>query len=165
MVKGRLILSSFIVIAGLSAVVHLYPSEEKKIKKQFSLLAKWISVEQNENVFTIAYKMKSLGDLFTDKVNLKIPDYNLSGGYSRSDIISYTGRARLPFSQFTLQFYDFQIAFPDSETARVTVTGRITGKWLQGEGLEETRELEWILKKVGKEWLFREMEVAEVLKK
>jgi hypothetical protein len=165
MVKGRLILSGFILIAGLLAVVHLYPSEEKKIKKQFSLLAKWISVEQNENVFTIAHKMKNMGDLFTDKVNLKIPDYHLSGEYSRSDIISYASRARLPFSQFTLQFHDFHMAFPDSETVRVTVTGRITGKWLKEEALEETRELDWILKKVGKEWLFREMEVVEVLKK
>ena len=165
MVKGRLILSSLILIIGLLAVVHLYPSEEKKIKKQFSLLAKWISLEQNENAFTIAYKMKNMGDLFTDKINLKIPEYNLSGEHSRSDIISYAARARLPFSQFSLQFHDFHIGFPDSETARVTVTGRIIGKWLKGEGLEETRELEWVLKKDEKEWLFREMEVAEVLKK
>jgi hypothetical protein len=165
MVKSRMIGAVFAVIAGVSAIVYLYPSEEKKVKGQFSLLAKWVSVEQNENAFTVAYKMKNMGDLFADKVNLKIPDYHLDGGYSRADIIGYAARARLPFAEITLQFYDWQISFPDPVTARVTVTGRITGNWLGKEGLEETRELEWVLRKFENEWLFSEMEVVEVLKK
>jgi hypothetical protein len=165
MVRRRLALFSFIVMAGILAIVYLYPNEEKKIKKQFSLLAQWISVEQKENVFTIAEKMKNMGDLFTDKVNLKIPDYQLFGEYSRSDIIGYTSRARLPFSQLTLQFHDMHISFLDSESAKVIVTGRITGRWLKEEGLDETRELEWVLKKAEKEWRFSGMEVTEVLKK
>ncbi len=141
------------------------PSEEKRIKEQFSLFAEWFSMEQAENPFSLGYKMNKMGELLCEKVTLKIPDYDLSGIYPRSEIISFTARARLPFSQLSLQFHDFQISFPDSETARVTVTGRITGKRVSEEKMEETRELEWILKKAEKEWRFSGMEVTEVLKK
>jgi hypothetical protein len=165
MVKSRIILSVLAVFVGLGAFYYLYPSEEEKIKEQFSLLAKWVSMDPNENAFTVAYKMKNMGDLFTDKVNLKIPDYNLAGWFSRTDVISYAARASLPFSQFTLQFYDWQISLTDSTTANVTVTARITGKWLKEEGLEETRELAWVLRKHEKKWLFNEVEAVEVLKK
>ena len=165
MVKRGIILSALVGLAGLVIFLYLHSGEEEKIRKQFSLLAKWVSMEPNENVFNAAYKMKNMGDLFTEKVKMKIPDYNLGGEYSKAEIIGYAARARLPFSKFTLSFYDWQISFADSATARVTVTSRITGQWVQGEELEDTRELEWVLKKIEKDWRFSEMEVVEVLKK
>lgn len=165
MVKRRILLSALVGFAGLVMVFYLYPREEERIREQFALLAKWMSMEPNENVFNAAYKMKNMGELFTEKVKIKIPDYNLGGEYSKAEMIRYASRARLPFSKFTLSFYDWQISFVDSTTARVTVTSRITGQWVQGEELEDTRELEWVLKKVEKDWRFSEIEVVEVLKK
>jgi len=47
----------------------------------------------------------------------------------------------------------------------VTLTGRLTGRSGTGEQVDETRELECVLKKIERKWLFSEIEVVEVLKK
>jgi len=64
-----------------------------------------------------------------------------------------------------LKFYDLHIIFPEKEVAKVTLTGRLTGKSTAGEQMDETRELECILKKIEKKWLFSTIEIVEVLKK
>jgi hypothetical protein len=47
----------------------------------------------------------------------------------------------------------------------VTLTARLTGKLNVGDSIDETHEVESILKKVEKKWLFSKVEVIEVLKK
>jgi hypothetical protein len=64
-----------------------------------------------------------------------------------------------------LKFYDFHTVFPERAVAKVTLTAKLTGKSTTGEQADETRELECILKKIEKKWLFSQIEVVEVLKK
>jgi len=64
-----------------------------------------------------------------------------------------------------LKFYDLNIAFPEKGIARVTLTAKLTGKLTVGEYVDETHELESLLKKIEKKWLFSKFEVVEVLKK
>jgi hypothetical protein len=64
-----------------------------------------------------------------------------------------------------LKFYDSDIAFPEKGVAKVTLTARLTGKSTAGEQMDETRELECLLRKIEKKWLFSQIEVVEVLKK
>jgi hypothetical protein len=74
-------------------------------------------------------------------------------------------RGRLHFSQLHLKFYDFQITFPGESIAHIQLTARLTGKTKAGEAVNEAHELDCLLKKVEKKWLFSQIGVVEVLKK
>jgi len=165
MVRAKYAIPGLLVILGLLAFYFFFPSEEKKIKKQFALLSEYASKEQGESTFAMAHKVKNIGPLFTDKVRLQIPDYELSGSYPRQDIVNYALRARLSFSRLSLQFFDLVISFPEKKAATVTLTSRLTGKSAQGEEVDESRELSCVLKKIEDQWLFSDVEVIEVLKK
>ncbi len=42
-----------IVIIGSVIAIAVFPSEEKRVKKQFHLLSKWVSKSTEENAFTM----------------------------------------------------------------------------------------------------------------
>ena len=160
-----LFISAIVVIIGIAVILYFLPSEEKKVKKQFHLLSEGVLKSPEENAFTMLQKMKNIGALFDEHCELKVPSQSLSGSYARQEISAYAGSARSYFSQLDLKFYDFHIVFPEKEVAKVTLTARLTGRSTAGEQVDETRELECILKKIEKKWLFSQIEVVEVLKK
>jgi gas vesicle protein len=166
MVKIKyLLIGVLIVIIGILAAVIFFPNEEKRVKKQFNLLSEWVSKSPEENTFTLLQRMKNTGTLFDEHCELKVPDQSLSGSYTREEISTYAGSARSHFSQLDLKFYDLHIGFPEMEVAKVTLTSRLTGKSTAGEQVDETRELECVLRKIENKWLFSEIKVVEVLKK
>ncbi len=166
MVKFKLIIAgTLVVVAGIWVALYFFPSEEKKIRKQFRLLAEWVSKDPGENTFTMAYKIKSIGTLFDGTCEFKVPVYSFSGSYTPEEISGYAARGHLSFSQLYLKFYDLDIAFPEKGIAKVILTAKLTGKSNVGEYIDETHELESLLNKVEKKWLFSKFEVIEVLKK
>ena len=166
MVKIRyLFIAALIVILGIAMVVAVFPSEEKRVKKQFRLLSEWVSKSTEENAFTMLQRMKDIGGLFDAHCELRVPDQSLSGSYTREEISTYAGSARSQASQLDLKFYDLQVVFPGKEVAKVTLTARLTGRSTAGERMDETRELECLLRRIEKKWLFTQIEVIEVLKK
>jgi hypothetical protein len=166
MVKLKyLLMGLLIVIIGIVFAVTVFPSEEKRVKKQFHLLSEWVSKSPEENSFTMLQKMKDIGTLFLEHCELKGPHESLSGSYTRQEISAYAGRARSHFSQLDFKFYDLQIALPEKEVAKVTLTARLIGKSATGEQVDEIRELECLLRKIDKKWFFNQIEVIEVLKK
>jgi hypothetical protein len=166
MVKIKyILLGVLIAIIGIAVVIALSPSEEKRVRKSFNLLSERVSKSPDENTLTVLKKMKEFGPLFDEHCDLKASDPPLSGSYAREEISTYAASARSSFSQLNLKFYDFHIVFPEKGLAKVTLTTRLTGKSTAGEQVDETRELECILKKIKKKWLFSQIEVVEVLKK
>jgi len=165
MVRTKYLIATLLGIFGLLAFYFFFPSEERQIKKRFTLLSEYVSMDQGETTFSMAQKVKGIGSLFTDKVKLEIPGYELSGSYTRQDIENYAGRARRSFSRLSLQFLDPIIIFPQKGAANVTLMGRLTGESTSGEEVDESRELTFVLKKIGNQWLFSEVEVTEVSKK
>ncbi|MGZ3539395.1 MAG: hypothetical protein ACXVAB_15365 [Thermodesulfobacteriota bacterium] len=161
----HLLVSAVIVVAGIVVIITLIPSEEKRVKRQFALLSEWVSKSPEENAFTMLQKMKNIGNLFDERCEMKIPDQSLSGSYTRQEVSTYAGSARSYLSQLDLKFYDLHIIFPEKEIAKVNVTARLTGWSTAGERMDETRELECVLRKLDKQWLFSQIEVIEVLKK
>ena len=160
-----LLVGALIVVVGIVLAITLIPSQEKRVKRQFHLLSEWVSKSPEENAFTMLQKMKNIGTLFDEHCEMKIPDQSLSGSYTRQEVSTYAGSARSYLSQLDLKFYDLRIIFPEKEIARVNLTARLTGRSTAGERVDETRELECVLKKIDKRWLFSQIEVIEVLKK
>ncbi len=163
--KKYLIFAGLIVIAGVLVTIALIPSEEKRVRKQFRLLAEWVSKSPEENAFTMFQKMKNIGTLFDERCEMKVPDQSLSGSYTREEISTYAGSARSHLFQLDLNFYDLRIVFPETEIARVDLTARLTGRSAAGERVDETRELECVLRKIDKKWIFSQIEVIEILKR
>ena len=161
----NIIIGALVVVIGIGVTIYFFPSEEKKIKKQFRLLAEWVSKDPGENTFTMAYKVKNISTLFDGTCEFKIPVYSFSGSYTPEEISGYAARGRLFCSQLYLKFYDLVIVFPEKGVAKVTLTAKLTGKSNVGEYIDETHELEFVLKKIEKRWLFSKFEVVEVLKK
>ncbi len=160
-----LVSAALIVIVGILVSIALIPSEEKKIRKQFHFLSEWVSKSPEENAFTMFQKMKNIGTLFNEHCDMKVPDQSLSGSYTREEISTYAGSARSHVSQLDLNLYDLRIVFPEKEVAKVNLTARLTGRTAAGERVDEIRELECVLRKIDKKWLFNQIEVIEVLKK
>ena len=166
MVKTKyLLIGAVVIIIGIAVIYYFLPSEEKKVRKQFQLLSERVQKSPEENALSILQKMKNIGALFDEYCELKAPSQSLSGSYSRQEISTYAGSARSVFSQLDLKFYDFHIVFLEREIAKVTLTARLTGRSTAGEQVDEIRELECVLKKIEKRWLFSAIEVVEVLKK
>jgi hypothetical protein len=166
MVKVKyLFIAALMVILGIVIAITVFPSEEKRVKKQFRLLSEWVSKSTEENAITMLRRMKDIGSLFDAHCELKVLDQSFSGSYTREEISTYAGSARSQVSQLDLKFYDLQVVFPEKEAAKVTLTARLTGRSTAGERMDETRELECLLRKIENKWLFSQIEVIEVLKK
>src|SRR4030043_1795866 len=107
----------------------------------------------------MANKTRNLGSLFTEKFELKTEIESMSGSYSPEEISGYAARGRLMFSYLSLSFYDLGISFPEKGIAKVTLTARLKGRSTTGENFDETHELECILRKIEKKWLFSHVEI------
>ncbi len=163
-IKSLMILL-LVLIVGIGSFLYFFPTEEKKIKKQFALLSQWAPKDQEENIFSLAQRGKSIGTLFDKKCVLQVLPYSIDGRYSREEVTAYAARARSQFSRVNLEFYDLNISFPEEGLAKVTLTGKLTGILQDKENVYEIRELECVLKKIEGKWLFSEFQVVEVLKK
>ena len=166
MVKTKYILIAALIIAvGAVALPRLFPSEEKKIKKQFALLSESVSKDSDESPLGMAQKLLKIGPLFSEKCEIKTHLESLSGSYTPEEISGYASRGRALFSNLRLRFSDLKIEFPETETAKVVLAARLNGRLANGEAVDESHELESTLKKTGKKWLFTSIVMVEVLKK
>jgi ketosteroid isomerase-like protein len=166
-VKGRyLVLAVFVVLVALLAYFYFHPSEEKKIKKQLALLSEYASQDGGESAFALARRLDHMGALFADRVDLKAPGYELSGAYTRREIVHLAARARMAFSQMTLKFHDVSVAISGEGMAKVSATGRLKGMPAKDQSVDEVQDLELTFQKGGEgRWLITAVEVVEVLKK
>ncbi|RPI99617.1 MAG: hypothetical protein EHM36_15760 [Deltaproteobacteria bacterium] len=166
MVKVKCLLIAVLILAiGGVAAFYLFPSEEKKIKKQFALLSESVSKDSDESPLGMAQKLLKMGTLFSEKCEIKTHLESLSGVYSPQEISGYASRGRALFSNLRLRFFDLKIEFPEIETAKVVLAARLNGRLANGESVDESHELESTLRKIGKKWLFTSIVMVEVLKK
>ncbi len=154
-----------LLFAGTLTAFLLLPTEEKRVKRRFALLSKNLTKSVGEDAFMMLRKVKGIGGLFGEGCYFIVPDYPLSGTYTREEISRLALQARAHFSDVTLKFYDMKVYFPEKNSARVNLTARLTGNSVGGERVDETRELLCLLKKQEKDWLFQSIEVIEVLRK
>jgi len=164
-VKKHPVIAVLLLILGVLAILTLFPSEKKKVRKQFEGLSNVVSKEPGESVFTTARKAKAIVPLFDDNCELIMPADSVSAYFSRGEITSYVIRGRTQFSDLSLTFVDLSITFPEQGTAKVVLTAKLKGKVVNGDRMDETREVQSTLKKIKRKWFFAAFEVVEVLKK
>ena len=166
MVKVKYIVTTLlVVILAIVVWVYLVQSDTKKIKKQFDSLSKLVSKEPGENPITMATKAKNIATLFAETCELTNPIDGLTETYTPAEMSSYAANSRIAFAELSLNFFDLNVEFPETGLARVTLTGNLKGRLMSGNIIDETREVQCVLKKIGRNWLFSEIEVVEVLKR
>jgi hypothetical protein len=152
-----------IVVLGI--VWFVIPSDQKQIKKRFSVLTKVVEKKPKESMLTLAVKATKLSDLFTTPCRLATGDSFLDGTYQPNEVAQLIGSLRSRFTDMSLRFSDITIELTDYDTADVSVTARLTGQVDGADRADEYRELRCILKKVDRTWLFSSCEVIQVLEK
>jgi hypothetical protein len=160
-----ILIAVLVVILGILAATYLLESEEKKVKKQFDLLSKWVSKDLGESPITMASKAKNIGTLFAENCELKVPVDSTSATYTPAEVSGYALHGRLQFSEMSLKFYDLTVEFPEKGTAQVVLTANLKGRSMNGELIDETLEVQCVLNKIDQKWLFSAFEVVEVLEK
>lgn len=161
----RIIIAVLFLTIAIFVGVRVFPSEEKRVRKQFKLLSKWVSKSPGESPITSAARVQKLRTLFADDCRLETHISWFSGSFTGEELASLIARARLEFSNLSLTFYDLSVEFLGDETARVTVTARAEGTTTDGEAVDESHELECLLQKTDGRWLFREAKVVQVLER
>lgn len=160
-----LIIALLLVISGVVVLVYVLQSEEHKIKRRFTSLAKWASKEEGENNLTMVQKTRSIGSLCAKTCYIKAPGTTFSGTYSSQQISALAARARLPFTSLSLRFDDLHIEVTGQQGATVRVTAQLLGTQKRGERVDDTRELECRLHKAEGKWLFTHFALIEVLER
>jgi hypothetical protein len=64
-----------------------------------------------------------------------------------------------------LDFHDLNITLLQEGKAEVLLTAMVKGKWRTGADLQDVYEVGCALQEVEKEWLLKDIEVIEVLKR
>jgi hypothetical protein len=161
----HLFLAAIIFAGGILIVLHLSESEEKKVKKQFTLLSEVASKDSDESIIATAQKMQKIRTFFDKRCELKTHLDYLSGTFTPEEIVSHGTLGRAQFSKFSLRFSDLKVEFPEKGIARVTLTLRVSGILKNNEHVDEIHEVESALRKIEKKWLFSSFRVVEVLKR
>jgi hypothetical protein len=165
MVARKYLISGAIALVAIVAVVYFFPTETRRIKRQFTSFAKWVEKTPEESNLSMVSKLNWIKMAFAETCRFRDPAHDFSGEYPREEIVRQAAGARAHFSKLTLKFADLAVTFPQADIANVTTTATATGISTEGDAFEETHELECILQKIEGNWLLTEVTVVEVLKK
>ena len=165
MVTRRNIVLLLVCLLGIGAVVFFFPSEKKRIRKQFATLSRWAEKEGQENQLIMGRKIQKLRAVLADTIHVEAPAYEASGTYAAGEMAQRATIGRSRYPQISLTFFDMEIDVLDAHTAKVLTTARLTGTSPEDESIHETHEIECALQKIEGTWVFTEFEVVDVLKK
>jgi hypothetical protein len=164
MVKKNVVIAVLVLMLGAAATQYLFQSEENRVKKQFRMLSKLVSKEQDEDNFTMARKARDITALFAENCQIETQTSAFSGRYTRQEISGLVVRAHLYFSKLAVHFHDLGTEFPEKQTARAAVTVQVSGTSKGGDFFyDEVLELRCTLKNLDDTWLFTAIEVVKVL--
>jgi hypothetical protein len=165
MVEKKYLISAIIALIVIIAVVYLFPTETRRVKRQFSSLANSVAKAPDENNLIMVTKLSKIKMALAETCQFHDPVHDFSGAYARDEILQRAAGARSHFSKLDLKFSDLQVIFPQPGTATVTTTATVTGTTTEGDAFNEVHELECTLQKIEGSWLLTAVEVVEVLKK
>lgn len=154
-----------VALALLVFLVLCYPTDRRQIRKQFKRLSEWVSKEGKEGPLATVERIPEARKFFADPCELKAEAYGLDESLSPLDLAKLAMGARARFERLTLEFDDLKIGFTGDGEAQTTVTARLIGQGENGEAVQETHEIEGVLKKKEGRWLFTRIKLVEVLKK
>ena len=153
-----------LVILGLVAAgfIILRSTPEKQVRKQLDQLVESVDKEPGEPTMTTLTKIGAMGKLFADTCQVTVDRPPMEGEFSRKEVMDRINMARNYFSELHLRLHDVSILLPTDSRAKVLLTLRFHGIHDNEENID-TRELELILDRKDRKWMFSRVKVVEVL--
>ena len=163
MVKSKTVVSvaAVIAVAGIIGFLVYYYSDAAVVKRRFHYLADQLTKESPENNLISAAKAKHIGD----ECRVYLPGYDVDRTFSGKDVHPYVMMARSRYTNLSINFYDFNIVFPQDGLAEVDVTAFVTAEASAGDPVREIHELVFSLEKGETDWLFTNIESVTVLER
>jgi hypothetical protein len=165
MVAKEYLIPGVIALAVIVAVVYLFPTDTRRVKRQFQTLANSVAKTPEETNLIMVRKLNKIKMALAETCQFRDPAHDFSGEYAREEIVQRAAGVRSHFSKLDLKFVDLQVTFPQPGAAAVTTTATVTGTTTEGEAFAETHELECTLQNIEGSWLLTEVTVVEVLQK
>jgi hypothetical protein len=156
-----------LVLAVIVAVgIYLFRgNESSRVQRQFRRLAESVSKTSGEGNLTMVMKTETFQRLFAPECDLEFKEQVLNGVFTPDQLVAQLVRGRSQLSTITASFPDVVTTFPENDLAVVAATARFQATHRNGQAVDETRELECELRKIGGEWRFQRVAVVEVLKR
>jgi hypothetical protein len=166
MVKTKqMLMAAGLLLAGLIVFLLFYQSDTAAVKKRFAFLADQFSKETSENSLLGAAKAKHIGLMFADTCRVSLPGYDVDRTFERADVQPYVMMARSRYREIAVEFYDFDIVFPQDGLAEVDVTALVRATTTAGEAVQEIHEMVFTLERGEEDWLFTNIESLTVLER
>ncbi len=139
-------------------------SDRVQIRRRFNRLADLAGRSPTESMIAMAARSEQLSNLFAAKTELSIPVRGLTGEYSRREIVQSAVRVKSQAESIELDFHDLKIREISGDNALCTVTARLRAV-INGERINEVRELDCRLVREEGRWVFSSFSVAEILQR
>ncbi len=153
------------VILAVAAWVFLLPSEEKRVKRQFSRLCAEVGKAPNEGMLETALRLRRAEALFAPSCLVEIGEQWIDGATDAASLVAQGFQARMQFASMTLGFSDFKIAFPKDDQASCEVIAKLVGVATSGGNVDEAREMVWELRKLDGSWRFSAVRQVQVVRR
>ncbi len=167
MVKSKTVVpvAAVIAVVGIIGFFVYYYSDAAVVKRRFHYLADQMAKESPENNLVSAAKARHIGDMFAEECRVYLPGYDVDRTFSGKDVHPYVMMARSRYTNLSINFYDFNIVFPQDGLAEVDVTAFVSAEANAGDPVREIHELVFSLEKVEAGWLFTNIESVTVLER
>ncbi|MFP4040564.1 MAG: hypothetical protein ACLFS7_08475 [Desulfosudaceae bacterium] len=161
----KMLIVTVMALAGIIAFMVFFKSEAAVIKARFDKLAGHMAKEDDENDLLSAAKARHVSNMFAETGRVDIPAYDITRTFTRDKVQQWVMTARSRYRVLSLDFYDFEIDFPEEDRSRVDVTALLEAAARDGAPAQEVHQLVFILEKEEGDWLFAEVEGVDVLER
>lgn len=153
-----------LLVLAIGGGIAYQRSDRVQIRRRFNRLADLAGRSPTESMIAMAARSEQLSNLFADRTTLAVPIRGLTGEYSRREIVQSAVSAKSQAESIQLDFHDMRIRDISGDNAHCTVTARLRAV-INGERINEVRELDCHLVREAGRWVFKSFSVAEVLQR
>lgn len=154
-----------LTVAAVVAFFLFFQSDEAKIKKKFSTLAKKIHKQADEGDLAAAAAAHAIENMFGPSIRIEIPSYSVDQTFPNTEISPHVLYARARYTEMDMDFHDFQFEFPEEGKAVVNLTVVFKATTASGDPVDEIHEVECALEKIDGNWLFTGIKGVDVLER
>ena len=147
----------------LMAVLILFPSPEKIVRKRLVQAANEVSFKSGENLLLSAARAETFAGFFSTnvEVNIDLPEHGQHSFVGREEIMQAAAGARSAVSSLKVEFPDMNITVgPDKLSAVADVTLQVRAA---GEKELFVQEVKFTFQKIGGDWLITRVETVRTL--
>ncbi|MFO8049485.1 MAG: hypothetical protein R6U29_10675 [Desulfosudaceae bacterium] len=161
----KMLIIAAMALAGIIAFMVFFKSDAAVIKARFDKLAGHMAKEAGEKELLSAAKARHVSNMFAESGRVDIPAYDITRTFTRDKVQQWVMIARSRYRVLSLDFYDFNIDFPEEGRSRVDVTAFLEAAGSDGGPAQEVHQLVFVLEKEEGDWLFTEVEGVDVLER